>query len=178
MAKLFVALDLPEAARAALVRLQPAAVPGIRLTESSQMHLTLHFIGEGEVERYSAALARVSAPAFPQSLEGVGQFPTAGGTTTLWAGVPPSPGLLQLREAAATALGVEGFKPEARPYRPHLTLARCEPGFSPSVIEEFLRTNAEFAMRDVAMESFGLYTSSLVADVPVYRCERTFPLRR
>ncbi|MCE9580952.1 MAG: hypothetical protein K8T20_00395 [Planctomycetes bacterium] len=76
MPKLFVALDLPAAAKAELVRLQPAAAAGIRMTDTSQMHLTLHFIGEGHVERFAAALATVGAPAFGQTIEGVGQFPT------------------------------------------------------------------------------------------------------
>ena len=33
-------------------------------------------------------------------------------------------------------------------------------------------------MRGVQMESFSLYSSTMVAAVPVYRCERTFALKR
>jgi 2'-5' RNA ligase len=44
MTKLFVALELPVSATAALTAIQPPAAPGIRLVEPGQMHLTLHFL--------------------------------------------------------------------------------------------------------------------------------------
>ena len=177
MPKLFVAIDLPADATAHLVRLQPPATPGMRLAEPHQMHLTLHFLGETDVERISVALATVNAPAFKQSFAGVGQFPSAGGSTTLWAGVEVSFGLLKLRAAVAAALVGEGFRPEPRPYTPHVTLARCDRGFPSRIIEEFMRTHAEFSLSELPIPAFGLFSSSLVADVPVYRREREFPLR-
>ncbi|MBI3857192.1 MAG: RNA 2',3'-cyclic phosphodiesterase [Planctomycetes bacterium] len=177
MPKLFVAIDLPAEATAHLLRLQPPATPGMRLSEPSQMHVTLHFLGESDVRRISVALATVDAPAFKQSFAGVGQFPSAGGSTTLWAGVHASFGLLKLHAAVAAALAGEGFRPESRPYTPHLTLARCDRGFPSRVIEEFTRTHSRFSLSEVPITAFGLFSSSLVADVPVYRRERGFPLR-
>ena len=177
MPKLFVAIDIPADARATLVRLQPPAAPGLRRSEPNQTHLTLHFLGEADVERTSAALSTVDAPAFNQTFAGVGQFPSAGGSTTLWAGVPAAPGLLQLRAAIANALAGDGFRPEARPYNPHLTLARCEPGFPAGVIEEFLRTHSQFSLSAVPITAFGLFSTTLIADVPVYIRERGFLLQ-
>jgi 2'-5' RNA ligase len=177
MPKLFVAIDLPVEATAQLVRLQPPATPGMRVAEPGQMHLTLHFLGEADVERISAALATVDAPAFKQSFAGVGQFPSAGGTTTLWAGVEATFGLLKLRAEVAAALADVGFRPESRPYTPHLTLARCDHGFPSRVIEEFTSTHSGFSLSEVPITAFGLYSSSLVGDVPVYRREKEFPLR-
>jgi len=177
MPKLFVAVDLPADATAHLVRLQPPASPGMRLAEPSQMHITLHFLGESDVERISVALATVDAPAFKQSFAGVGQFPSAGGSTTLWAGVQASFGLLKLHAEVAAALAGEGFRQESRPYTPHLTLARCNRGFPSRVIEEFLRSNSQFSLSAVPISAFGLFSSTVVADVPVYRRERGFPLR-
>src|SRR5688572_15732763 len=128
MPKLFVALDLPADARAALVRLQPPSMSGIRLPDPGQMHLTLHYLGEADLDRISASLQTVDVPAFALTLEGVGQFPSAGGTLTLWAGVRVTPGLSNLHAAIATALAGEKFRREDRPYTPHVTLARCEAG--------------------------------------------------
>jgi 2'-5' RNA ligase len=178
MPKLFVAIDLPADATTILVHLQPPAAPGIRLSEPNQMHLTLHFLGEADIERTSSALSTVEAPMFTQKFAGVGQFSSAGGSTTLWAGVPATPGLLQIRTAVATALAGEGFRQEARPYNPHLTLARCEPGFPAGVIEEFLRNHSQFSLSAVPVTSFGLYSGTFVGDVPAYRRERGFALRR
>lgn len=177
MPKLFVAIDIPADATATLVRLQPRATPGIRLSEPKQMHVTLHFLGEADVERTSVALSTVDVPVFNQTFAGVGRFPSAGGSTTLWAGVPAASGLLQLRAAISTALASVGFRQEARPYNPHLTLARCEADFPASVIEEFLEMHSQFSLSAVSITSFGLFSSTLVADVPVYVRERGFPLQ-
>jgi 2'-5' RNA ligase len=175
MPRMFVAIDLPPAATAELVALQPPPTPGIRLADHRQMHLTLHYIGEADAERMADALGGVAVPSFPLVLQGVGQFPSAGGSITLWAGVRESPELLGLHAAVAAALAGEGFRPEARRYTPHVTLARCEPGVPAGVVDEFLARHEGFSMSGVAVAGFGLYSSVLVRDVPVYRRERSFP---
>src|SRR5690242_18934864 len=96
MGSSFVAVDLPAALTGALVALQPPESRWVRLTRSDQMHLTLHYIGAGETERFATALAEVRAPAFSLAVEGVGQFPSADGAVTLWAGLRQSADLLQL----------------------------------------------------------------------------------
>jgi len=128
MPKLFVAIGLPAAATAALERIQPPPSAGIRLAEQNQMHLTLHYLGEADVESIAVALEVLAFQRFSLTLEGVGQFPSSGGAVTLWAGVRENADLLGLRTAVAAALAESGFRPEARRYAPHITLARCEPG--------------------------------------------------
>jgi 2'-5' RNA ligase len=140
------------------------------------MHLTLYFLGPANAERTAANLRAVEAPAFPLEIEGVGQFPSAGGSVMLWAGVRASAGLLGLHAAVSAALAAEGFQPEARPYNPHITLARCEPGVPPGLMAEFLDRHRAFAPPVFPAASFGLYSSTFVGDAPVYRRERSFPL--
>ena len=176
MPRLFVALGVPAAAAAELTLIQPPRVAGVRLAEPGQMHLTLHFLGPADVERTAAALRAVEAPAFALEIEGVGQFPSAGGAVTLWAGVRASAGLLGLHAAVAAALAAEGFQPEARRYAPHITLARCEPGVAAGVVAEFLDRHRAFALPGFPATEFGLYSSASVGGAPVYRRERSFPL--
>src|SRR5262245_58585960 len=126
MASLFVAVDLPVAIANALVALQPAESRWVRLTRPDQMHLTLHYIGTGETGRFASALAGLESPAFSLTVEGVGQFRSADSAVTLWAGVRESADPLQLHALVGTALSREGFRPEPRPYVPHITLARCD----------------------------------------------------
>jgi 2'-5' RNA ligase len=140
------------------------------------MHLTLHFLGEADAGRTVAALRAVSLPAFSLDLAGVGQFPSAGGAVTLWAGVRESPELLGLHAAVAAALAGEGFRPEVRRYAPHVTLARCEAGVAAGVAEGFLARHAGFARPGLPVAGFGLYSSEFVGGVPIYRCVRSFPL--
>jgi CubicO group peptidase (beta-lactamase class C family) len=87
MAKLFVAVDLPPAVTAGLALLQPPRGAGVRLARRRQMHLTLHYLGKAGVGRVAGALAAVDVPAFPLAFEGLGRFPSGGGSVTLWAGV-------------------------------------------------------------------------------------------
>jgi 2'-5' RNA ligase len=176
MPKLFVAVDLPPDLTADLALLRPARAPGARLVRPSQMHLTLHYLGSAGIERTAAALEAVEAPAFSLMFEGVGAFPSAGGSVTLWAGVARSEKLLWLHAAVAAALGGVGFRPEARPYAPHVTLARCGRRGAARVIDEFLTQNQGLALPAVLIEGWSLYASSLAGDEPVYRRERSYRL--
>lgn len=176
MPRLFVAVDLPAAVTAQLARNQPPPTAGMRLVEPGQMHLTLHYIGEADIERMAAALQAVAVPAFSLTLEGVGQFPPAGKAAILWAGVRDNAELLGLHAAVAIALAVEGYRPEARRYSPHITLAKCKPVVPAGVVAKFLTRHAAFSLPGVPVAAFGLYSSTLAGDAPVYRRERSFPL--
>lgn len=171
MPRLFVAIDLPDAVTAELARIRPAALDGIRRVEPGQMHLTLNFLGEQDLERTIAALKPVAAGAFALTLGGVGMFPGKDRATTLWAGVQENESLRQLHRAVAEALAEIGFQPEARPYAPHITLARCEPNVATAEIADYLGRNTVFVVRDMAIETFALFSSRFVEGVPEYQCE-------
>jgi 2'-5' RNA ligase len=177
MTRLFVAVDLPASVTVALAALQPQATSGIRLVEPTQMHLTLHFLGEMDTERVAVALAAVAVPEFALTFAGVGQFTSADGAITLWARVRAGPELPELHAAVAAALAGEGFRPEARRYTPHVTLARCGPEVPGILVEEFLARHAAYSPAAVPVTNVGLYSSSFTEGVPVYRRERSFPLR-
>ena len=176
MPKLFVAIDLPAAATEALAAIQPTPTAGVRLVARDQMHLTLHYLGEADRDRTAEALQEVTVPAFAITLEGVGQFASTGGAVTLWAGVRESPELLRLHAAVADALGGEGFRPEARRYIPHVTLARCAPATPAEVVVDFLARRADFAVVGVAVTGFTLCGSTFTDEAPVYWREAAFPL--
>src|SRR5690242_14294019 len=128
MTRLFVAVDLPDTVKHALVAIQPSVSPGVRPAKSEQMHVTLHFIGDAESDRIADALSAVAEPAFSLAMKGVGQFRSRDRALTLWAGIGECPGLQRLHVSVAAALATSGFRPETRPFSPHVTLARCKPG--------------------------------------------------
>jgi 2'-5' RNA ligase len=176
MARLFIAIDLPADVRLTLAALQPPRSAGVRLTGTEQMHVTLHYIGDADSSRIEQALCTVSATTFSLSVRGVGMFPSADGAITLWAGIGKSNGLLRLHESVAAALASEGYRPETRPYTPHVTLARCEPAQAACEIDDFLSRHANFNPQAIPVTGFGLYSSEFVDGVPTYRRERFFPL--
>lgn len=105
------------------------------------------------------------------------QFPPVGKAAILWAGVRDNPELMKLHAAVAVALAIVGYRPEARRYSPHITLARCKPVVPAGVVTELLARHAAFSLPGVPVAAFGLYSSTLVGDAPVYRRERSFPLQ-
>jgi 2'-5' RNA ligase len=130
--RLFVALDLPADARAALAAWADAAAPAaVRRVPAANLHVTLAFLGVRDEEDAAAAGALLTGLARP-----LGALRSAG---ALW--LPPRrPGVLTVALRADRDLsslqadlvaGLEsaiGFDPERRPFRPHVTVGRVPRG--------------------------------------------------
>lgn len=157
MARTFVAIALPEAAREALaghLARCAAAAPGFRWVEAAGLHLTLRFVGsvpEPALEALLVRLREIRCEPFELRLGAGGSFGGAGRARVVWLGVErggePLTKLAARCEAACAAAGLE---PEGRPYRPHVTLARARgaagaalpplpaaPALAAWVVEEF-----------------------------------------
>ena len=130
--RLFTAVGLPASIAEPLAEAAPKLLPAarsaarIRWTPAANMHLTLSFLGSVDPARLEAirqTLARVEQPRLRVTLQGAGLFAHAG---VFLAKVEPSPALLALAEQVATSLEAVGIPREARPYQPHVTLARSK----------------------------------------------------
>lgn len=127
--RLFFAICLDEAAKDSLCAAMEAMRPGFEragFTPRENLHLTLVFLGETPPARLPAlraAMDAVSAEPFPLCVGGVGCFRQPGGRL-YWAGVERSGPLMALYDSLRAELERRGFRVDARPYRPHLTLAR------------------------------------------------------
>ena len=136
-ARLFLALDLPEPARASLAAWRDTLVSGrsdLRPVRPEALHVTLVFLGWQD----EAAAPKIAEAAFAALPGG----PPPRLTPTGVRSVPPrDPRLFALdlddedgragalQAAAAAALAAGGwYRPEKRPFWPHLTLARVKRG--------------------------------------------------
>lgn len=136
--RLFFALPLPPdalaAAAAAQRRLREACGPGAKLSfpAAAQLHVTLAFLGELPDADSAAEAGRAAwtfAEAFDVSLEGLGAFPNARRPRALFLAVAEGAAAVSARASELRdALAARGLPVEARPFRPHLTLARVKPG--------------------------------------------------
>ncbi len=129
--RIFIALDIPEEIRTRLSEYIDRARPLVtdaRWARVEGLHVTLKFIGEvseARVQEIKAALASVKAAPFAVRFDGVGFFPNANAPRVFWAGVDGGNELPQLASAVDAALDKIGIAREAKPYHPHLTLARA-----------------------------------------------------
>ena len=98
---------------------------GGRATAAGNIHLTLAFLGDVErsrVARFESIAASIKARRFDLLVEHVEYWQH---NRIVWAGVSGCPDALQaLVKDLGRALAPEGFRPERRPYVPHITLLR------------------------------------------------------
>jgi 2'-5' RNA ligase len=175
MARLFIAMDLPEDVRRKLGDLVPRDISGLRRVPQAQLHLTLHFMAEGDVARVAPALTEVRASSFDLTLEKLGSFGRCRRPRVLWIGVEPCAGLTRLYLAAGEALRAVGFEPETRPFTPHITLARAKAGLARGEMDRFLAQEVPF-MPVMRITEFHLYTSRMIDGGHVHSRERTYQL--
>jgi len=176
--RLFTAIELPDAIKMRLVDLQPAPATGIRLVAAPQLHLTLHFLGQADPDVISKALAAANAQPFTVKLRGAGHFRGRDRAVTLWSGIEPSNSLTKLHAGLTALLLPTGFKPESRPFSPHITLARCSSVVPQAIIRHFLEEHANAHSGEWEVRQFGLWSSTMGTGPPVYRQERAFPLTK
>lgn len=131
--RLFVAVALaPDVARRVAETLPD--VPGARRAPAEQLHLTLAFIGQVDAARLpdaGAALERAVRGHGPidVALGRLGRFPDRGAPHTIWIGVER--GAAELSALAASvraALAAVRVPFDAKPFRPHITVARLRDG--------------------------------------------------
>ena len=124
--RLFFGLPLDEATRSAVHKAVRAHVKGRgRRVPPENLHMTLAFLGGIEPQRLpelEALAAGIAAEPF--SLE-LGRFGYWARPRVIWlAPLDVPPALLELVAELQARLGEHGFPREARPFAPHVTLAR------------------------------------------------------
>lgn len=125
----FIALALPESLREALGAWPRPAIPAA-WARPEGLHLTLAFLGGIDGTEAVDAVMDAVAPrhrAFALRTAGLGGFPSPERARVLWLGVEEEPRLRALAESLRAALSAAGLPFEARPFAPHITLARPKP---------------------------------------------------
>jgi 2'-5' RNA ligase len=131
--RLFVALELPEAARSALVAFRDAAAdPAIwRPLAPEAIHLTLAFLGRRPAEDVATAgraLRDAAGPAPRLALDGALLLPPRRARVLCASLADPDGTLGALQARVSDGLAAAGvYVPEKRPFRAHATVARLRP---------------------------------------------------
>jgi len=176
--RLFVAIELDEAAREALAaeqhRLKPLfgseTAPAVRWVSPRHVHLTLAFLGElaeNGVATVSEAMGRpLRADRFEIAFGGLGVFPSRGAPRVLW---------LELMRGAREVMALQkqvserimglGIALEDRAFHPHLTLARCRSA-RPADRRRLLEADGAAEVARIGVEAVTLIESRLSSGGP------------
>jgi 2'-5' RNA ligase len=158
--RLFVACDLPHAAAVAIDEWQRAELePRDELRVAASVHLTLCFLGDVPVDRVDAVaetLAAVSFSPFELDVGDVLFLPPRGAKRVVALELVDHGGALAALQGDVARILAEGrlYKPEKRPFLPHVTVAR------------YRRPGPPFSLQNVNVPRFGvrqmvLYSSLL-----------------
>lgn len=159
-------------------RLQRDVPPGVvRWVQPANIHITLHFLGDVLQERIPSieqALRSVTrlVPAFTCRLGGMGAFPNMRRPRVVWVGIQDTgTRLALLYTALGEALTTIGFRPERRPFSPHLTLGRVSRRASPAEVQELsaiLRQTEIGDLGPMPVHEVILFRSDLTPSGPIY----------
>lgn len=147
----------------------------MRWVAPDNLHLTLKFLGEiteAQVSRATEAAheAAQSAAPFAITLEGLGAFPSPRRPRVVWVGVSGGADrLIALAGALDAAMQRRKFPREARPFEPHLTVARVRAAGPPPDITESLAGVGRPLIGTQRVEALVVMESVLGPSGPKYR---------
>ncbi|HJW88066.1 MAG TPA: RNA 2',3'-cyclic phosphodiesterase [Dehalococcoidia bacterium] len=184
----FVAVELPEAVKAALTRLQEEVKTGgggVKWVEPRGIHLTLKFLGyvdEAKVPALVQALTRACGGFGPLevALCGLGVFPSLSRPRVAWVGLSGGvETLLRLQEGVEKVLSPFGFPREERAFTPHLTIARLREGVAPDEARAFGQAFLKASPESVSfkVEGISLMKSQLTPSGAIYTRLAFIPFR-
>ncbi len=176
MPRLFTGLEIPGAIAERLAGLSGRLV-GARWIDPENYHVTLRFLGDVDdvvARDFAAELFSIRARAFDLTIDGLGSF---GGRSprSVWANVVANDALLALHRAHERAARAVGRAPEARKFKPHVTLARLRRS-KPPAVAAYLENHGAFLGGTFPVARFVLFSSRASKGGGPYVTEETYPL--
>ena len=177
----FIAIELPEAVKTEITRIQDQIKVKSRITvrwvRPLNIHLTLKFLGDidsDQVEDITKAIEGASSGfgPFHLGINGLGVFPNPNRVQVIWVGLSGNLDKLdRLQRNIDNALDRLGFPADRRPFSPHLTLARVPDHATPVERQSAGRLieSMDFRSRlDFPVASVHLIKSQLTREGPIY----------
>ena len=177
----FIAVLLPDEVRQSLSALQDRLRSGSSVSakwvDPGNIHLTLKFLGNispGLVGRITSAIESAAREIKPLRIQvkGLGAFPNTNRVNIVWVGLTGDiERLALLQKRIDVQLSPLGFKPENRPFTPHLTIARIRDRASSEERRQFgliIKDTAFDTPLTVDVKSVHLMKSQLTREGPIY----------
>ncbi len=185
--RLFTGVGLPETVSGMLAalaeRLRPHAA--IRWSAEANLHITTKFIGEWPENRLTELVSALRetewGTGFVVHLESLGWFPNPHQPRIFLVRARPEEPMAELAARTNRSLAALGIEPEARPYHPHITLARIPPRRPAVDLAPLRRAVAGIEAPELGRfdcSSFHLYESRQEKGGSVYTKLASFPLQQ
>lgn len=182
-ARLFIAIPIPNRIRPVISTWSEMLQERLRFkrwVHPADLHITIKYLGETDFKtanrvkerlRYTAKLQKP----FTLSIGGLSTFGNPTSPRILWAGIHGEIDVLhQVFEQVEKEMVAIGFRPEDRPYNPHLTLARSFLGGSLNKEEIVLAAQPKEEVLKWEVRELVLYQSHL-GRTPMYQPLAIFP---
>lgn len=128
--RVFVSIPVPDTTPLEPLMGELSGIRGVRASPTSQLHITLSFIGDvdesrvGDIEECVRRAADGVGP-FRVSVSGVGAFPKRDRPSVVWVGAEPRRTLTDLASRIGANLDAVGIRRDTKPFKSHITIARC-----------------------------------------------------
>jgi len=182
--RLFVSLDLDGLAdEVQRVQEHVSDASGLRLTDPTQAHVTLKFLGDTDPDRLpeltaelERAVEQSGVEPFDATFGGLGVFPSLDYISVVWFGVREgSVEVTRLHEAIEERTTAMGFDPEDHEFTPHVTIARMDHAGGKDLVQSVVREQ-DPAVGKMTVDSVSLTESELTDDGPEYTTVESFDL--
>ncbi|TDL81319.1 RNA 2',3'-cyclic phosphodiesterase [Palleronia sediminis] len=176
----FIALELPDATRDALSRLQDRLRAGRQIDEDD-LHVTLSFLGEVDLPRLTDLDLDLQALRVPHPAVEIAGLATFGTDPprSVHAAVRATPELVHLQAKVAAVVRRAGIALPHRRFVPHVTLARFSRSAPPEELARlgrFLSAHGDFRLDPVMVPEITLFRSRLDADGAIYEVLERYPI--
>jgi 2'-5' RNA ligase len=173
----FLAIELPEPILRKIGEVQGdlrSTQGEVRWANPEKIHLTLKFFGNIEESRIDPIFKSIEEPIrntlpFSLKVRGVGAFPHLKNPRVIWVGLVDERDVLtSLQKGIETHLERIGFRPENRPFHPHLTLGRMKSSRGKEGLVGRMERYKEEEFGNFRVEAVVLFKSDLRPSGPIY----------
>lgn len=187
--RIFIAADIPPFIQQAIQHnvnnLRKPIGDSIRWVSVQNIHLTLKFIGDVSPANVQVLTQMLCAEAdsclsFDISVSGLGSFPNSKRPRVVFIRIQAPAELEALQHGIESATTRLGYKSDARPFSPHLTVGRIRQNITTSEQQKIIRALDEIkidSLGSARVDSIHLYKSELKATGAVYTKLFSAPLK-
>ena len=144
----------------------------LKLVEAENIHITLRFLGEipaSMVEKISGGLKKIQFSPFEVEFREVGVFPSLRRINVVWIGIHSGViELIDIFNQIESRLKELGFRPDARGFRPHVTVARVRSARNKERLAEVILGMRDEKFGTMLVDSVKLKKSILTPKGPIY----------